>query len=67
MQLQLRKVAHEGGVNRIRAMTQNPHICASWGDNGHVQVRLVFIYFLGRSAYARMNNHNMQKSYLHFK
>ncbi|KAK1354888.1 glutamate-rich WD repeat-containing protein 1 [Heracleum sosnowskyi] len=36
--LQLRKVAHEGGVNRIRAMTQNPHICASWGDNGHVQV-----------------------------
>lgn len=36
--LQLRKVAHEGGVNRIRAMTQNPHICASWGDTGHVQV-----------------------------
>ncbi|KAK9947943.1 hypothetical protein M0R45_003538 [Rubus argutus] len=36
--LQLRKVAHEGCVNRIRAMTQNPHICASWGDTGHVQV-----------------------------
>lgn len=36
--LQMRKVAHEGCVNRIRAMTQNPHICASWADTGHVQV-----------------------------
>ncbi|KAM5547409.1 protein HEAT STRESS TOLERANT DWD 1 [Rosa sericea] len=36
--LQLRKVTHEGCVNRIRAMTQSPHICASWGDTGHVQV-----------------------------
>ncbi|KAL0347529.1 UNVERIFIED_CONTAM: Glutamate-rich WD repeat-containing protein 1 [Sesamum calycinum] len=35
---QLRKVFHEGGVNRIRAMRQNPHICASWADTGHVQV-----------------------------
>ncbi|KAJ6733578.1 GLUTAMATE-RICH WD REPEAT-CONTAINING PROTEIN 1 [Salix koriyanagi] len=32
--LQLRKVAHSGCVNRIRAMTQNPHICASWSDAG---------------------------------
>lgn len=37
---QLRKVAHEGCINRIRAMQQNPHICASWSDSGHVQVRL---------------------------
>lgn len=36
--LQLRKVAHEGGVNRIRAMPQSPHICASWADTGHVEV-----------------------------
>ncbi|KAF5748482.1 hypothetical protein HS088_TW04G00437 [Tripterygium wilfordii] len=36
--LQLRKVAHEGCVNRIRAMVQNPHICASWADTGHVQI-----------------------------
>ncbi|XP_044463816.1 protein HEAT STRESS TOLERANT DWD 1 isoform X2 [Mangifera indica] len=36
--LQLRKVAHQGCVNRIRAMAKNPHICASWGDTGHVQV-----------------------------
>ncbi|KVI12186.1 Histone-binding protein RBBP4 [Cynara cardunculus var. scolymus] len=35
---QLRKVFHEGCVNRIRAMTQNPHICATWGDTGHVQI-----------------------------
>ena len=33
---------HEGCVNRIRAMTQNPHIVASWSDTGHVQVRLSF-------------------------
>ncbi|CAL0324915.1 unnamed protein product [Lupinus luteus] len=36
--LQLRKVAHEGCVNRIRSMTQNPHICAAWSDTGYVQV-----------------------------
>ncbi|KAJ6413615.1 hypothetical protein OIU84_006420 [Salix udensis] len=35
--LQLRKVAHGGCINRIRAMTQNPHICASWSDAGYVQ------------------------------
>ncbi|KAL9377863.1 hypothetical protein Peur_029198 [Populus x canadensis] len=36
--LQLRKVAHGGCVNRIRAMIQNPHICASWSDAGYVQI-----------------------------
>ncbi|GAB4853802.1 hemolysin III domain membrane protein [Ancistrocladus abbreviatus] len=36
--LQLRKVAHEGCVNRIRSMPQHPHICASWGDTGYVQL-----------------------------
>ncbi|XP_077225252.1 protein HEAT STRESS TOLERANT DWD 1-like [Tasmannia lanceolata] len=36
--LQLRKVAHEGCVNRIRSMTQMPHICATWADTGVVQV-----------------------------
>ncbi|KAL3633351.1 hemolysin III domain membrane protein [Castilleja foliolosa] len=36
--LQFRKISHEGGVNRIRAMRQNPHICASWGETGLVQV-----------------------------
>ncbi|GKC48086.1 glutamate-rich WD repeat-containing protein 1 [Tanacetum coccineum] len=33
-----RKVFHEGCVNRIRDMTQRPHICATWGDTGHVQI-----------------------------
>ena len=36
---QVRRVAHHGCVNRIRAMPQNPHICVSWADSGHVQVR----------------------------
>jgi ribosome assembly protein RRB1 len=36
--LQLRKVTHEGCVNRIRSMTQNPHICATWAESGYVQV-----------------------------
>ncbi|XP_031107406.1 glutamate-rich WD repeat-containing protein 1 [Ipomoea triloba] len=36
--LQIRKVFHEGCVNRIRTMTQNPHICASWSGGGHVQI-----------------------------
>lgn len=43
---QIRKVSHEGCVNRIRAMTQNPHICASWADTGHVQVRLFSVKLL---------------------
>lgn len=38
LSFQLRKVSHEGSVNRIRSMTQNPHICASWSDSGHVQI-----------------------------
>ncbi|KAL1218337.1 Protein HEAT STRESS TOLERANT DWD 1 [Cardamine amara subsp. amara] len=36
--IQVRRVAHHGCVNRIRAMPQNSHICVSWGDSGHVQV-----------------------------
>ncbi|XP_044946874.1 protein HEAT STRESS TOLERANT DWD 1-like [Hordeum vulgare subsp. vulgare] len=36
--LHLQRVAHEGSINRIRSMNQNPHICATWGDTGHVQV-----------------------------
>ncbi|XP_027919802.1 glutamate-rich WD repeat-containing protein 1-like [Vigna unguiculata] len=36
--LQLRKVGHQGCINRIRSMPQNPHICAAWADTGHVQV-----------------------------
>jgi ribosome assembly protein RRB1 len=38
MHVQLKKVAHAGCVNRIRSMNQEPHICATWGDTGHVQV-----------------------------
>ncbi|CAN1849708.1 Protein HEAT STRESS TOLERANT DWD 1 [Linum perenne] len=36
--LQIRRVAHSGSVNRIRAMSQSPHICATWSDSGYVQI-----------------------------
>uniref|UniRef100_A0A0C9S618 Glutamate-rich WD repeat-containing protein 1 n=1 Tax=Wollemia nobilis TaxID=56998 RepID=A0A0C9S618_9CONI len=36
--LQVRMVAHQGCVNRIRSMEQQPHIVATWADNGYVQV-----------------------------
>eukprot|EP00850_Spirogloea_muscicola_P018882 SM000178S03447 [mRNA] locus=s178:30138:33291:- [translate_table: standard] len=36
--MQVRMVAHHGSVNRLRAMPQLPHITATWGDSGHVQV-----------------------------
>ncbi|CAN7126190.1 unnamed protein product, partial [Brassica rapa subsp. narinosa] len=35
--IQVRRVAHHGCVNRIRAMPQNPHICVSSADSAHVQ------------------------------
>uniref|UniRef100_A0A7I4AC55 Glutamate-rich WD repeat-containing protein 1 n=1 Tax=Physcomitrium patens TaxID=3218 RepID=A0A7I4AC55_PHYPA len=34
----VRLVAHQGCVNRVRAMTQQSHIVATWGDSGYVQV-----------------------------
>ncbi|KAF2531620.1 hypothetical protein F2Q70_00029145 [Brassica cretica] len=34
----VRRVAHQGCFNRIRAMPQNPHICVTWADYAHVQV-----------------------------
>ncbi|VVA99641.1 unnamed protein product [Arabis nemorensis] len=36
--VQVRRVAHHGCVNRIRAMPQKPQVCVSWSDSGHVQV-----------------------------
>ncbi|KAH7307800.1 hypothetical protein KP509_22G078400 [Ceratopteris richardii] len=36
--LQGRLVPHQGGINRVRAMQQQSHIIATWGDNGYVQV-----------------------------
>lgn len=35
---QAKMVAHQGCVNRIRAMPQQPHIVATWSDSGYVQV-----------------------------
>ena len=37
-QINTTKVAHHGGVNRLRCMPQQPTIMASWGDTGLVQV-----------------------------
>ncbi|XP_047330732.1 protein HEAT STRESS TOLERANT DWD 1-like [Impatiens glandulifera] len=36
--LQLRKISHEGCINRIRSMPQNPNICVSWSDTGKVEI-----------------------------
>ncbi|KAK8961794.1 hypothetical protein KSP40_PGU022328 [Platanthera guangdongensis] len=32
------EIPHQGCVNRIRAMSQKPYICATWAERGHVQV-----------------------------
>ncbi|KAF8671589.1 hypothetical protein HU200_049913 [Digitaria exilis] len=49
--LHMKKVAHVGCVNRIRSMNQKPHICATWGDTGHVQViRMHHVDFFMHSA-----------------
>lgn len=36
--LEVKEVAHPGGVNRIRCMPQAPHIVATWADTGKVHV-----------------------------
>lgn len=36
--LQVRMISHQGGINRVRSMQQQPHIVATWGENGYVQV-----------------------------
>lgn len=36
--LHVRRVAHTGGINRIRSMPQQPHVVASWSDSAQVQV-----------------------------
>eukprot|EP00271_Cylindrocystis_brebissonii_P017308 TRINITY_DN444_c0_g1_i5.p1 TRINITY_DN444_c0_g1~~TRINITY_DN444_c0_g1_i5.p1 ORF type:complete len:492 (-),score=118.56 TRINITY_DN444_c0_g1_i5:404-1879(-) len=32
------QVVHHGGVNRLRSMPQQAHICGTWSDSGHVQI-----------------------------
>lgn len=34
-------MAHQGCVNRVRAMTQQSHVVATWADTGYVQVLLL--------------------------
>ena len=36
--LNSRALAHAGGVNRLRAMPQQPGVIAAWADTGAVQV-----------------------------
>ena len=36
--LHVRKIAHTGGINRVRSMPQQPHVVASWADTAQVQV-----------------------------
>ena len=37
-QIHTNRIAHHGGVNRLRCMPQQPAVVASWGDTGLVQV-----------------------------
>lgn len=37
-QMRTRRVAHSGGINRIRCMPQQPNVVAAWGDSGRVSV-----------------------------
>ncbi len=37
-QLHIRKVAHMGGINRVRACPQQQQVVATWGDSAQVQV-----------------------------
>lgn len=36
--LESKGVPHPGGVNRVRSMTQAPHIVATWADTGKVHI-----------------------------
>jgi ribosome assembly protein RRB1 len=36
--LHVRRVAHTGGINRVRSMPQQSHIVASWSDSAQVQI-----------------------------
>jgi ribosome assembly protein RRB1 len=36
--LHVRKIAHTGGINRVRSMPQQPHVVASWADTAQVQI-----------------------------
>ncbi|CAL4923985.1 unnamed protein product [Urochloa decumbens] len=58
--MHLKKVAHAGCVNRIRSMTQKPHICATWGETGHVQV-WDFSSFLNSLADSGMDDQIIHK------
>lgn len=39
--MHLRQIGLSCGVNRVRAMPQQPGVVAAWGDNGQVSVRAV--------------------------
>ncbi len=36
--LHVKKIAHTGGINRVRSMPQQPHVVASWADTAQVQI-----------------------------
>ncbi|KAL3688519.1 hypothetical protein R1sor_014828 [Riccia sorocarpa] len=48
--LEAKMIAHQGGVNRIRCMPQQPHIVATWADTGYVQVWDTLVHVRALSA-----------------
>ncbi|WJX76497.1 60S ribosomal protein L10A, variant 2 [Trifolium repens] len=51
----LQKVTHEGCVNRVRSMTQNPHICASWAESDYVQAEKIGLEYMDVEALRKLN------------
>ena len=64
-QIHTSRVAHYGGVNRLRCMPQQPAVVASWGDTGLVQVGLPRIIALAFNLSWQVMSHTAASGCLH--
>lgn len=64
-QIHTSRVAHYGGVNRLRCMPQQPAVVASWGDTGLVQVGLPHIIALAFNLSWQVMSHTAASGCLH--
>ncbi|KAL3143451.1 hypothetical protein ABBQ38_002267 [Trebouxia sp. C0009 RCD-2024] len=63
-QIHTSRIAHYGGVNRLRCMPQQPAVVASWGDTGLVQIFDVSTQLVDLAQHNRQkpSSHSMQKA-----